>query len=213
MRNDRASYWRRREKNYWRNKHDAHDSYGKLTRQIRRSENEGRRHAVEARRLTGEIEARERAERRAALVMQMGKDRRRLLEQIAICRSNYRGDWHRRLDQIEPTASTAEASLPELRGEIERERRSLTEAPRRLRLQPVVPEPPPFPWPTPRPSPAFRPRFPGLDFVLARDQAEGDRDKERALRESTLGMIISCVDALASQARAPRRHPRSAGRV
>jgi hypothetical protein len=200
MRNDRDPYWRRRDENYWRNRQDAHDTYWKLTRQIRQSENEGRRHAAEVQRLTDEIDARERAERRAALVTQMGKDRRWLLERIAACPSSRGAEWHRRLHQIEPTASTAAAALVELRDEIGRERRSLAEAPWRSRIQPLVPEPPPFPWLTPGPSSAFRPMRPDLDFVLAREQ-EKDRDTVRALRESTLSMIVSSIDALASQAR------------
>ena len=128
MRKGRDPHWCRHDQSYRRGKQQAHASNWKLTRQVRPSEHQGRRHAVEVTRLSSDIEARKRTDRRAVLIAQMHKDRQWLLGQIAACPSSRRDDWLRKLDQIEPTASGAEAALGELRDDIERERRKLASA-------------------------------------------------------------------------------------
>ena len=104
MRNDRDPYWRRRDESYWRGRQKAHASYWKLTRQIRKSEHRGRRHAAEVDRLSSDIEARRRADRQAALIAQMHKERQWLQGQIAACSSGRRDRWLRQLELFEPTA-------------------------------------------------------------------------------------------------------------
>ena len=58
MRNDRDPYWRRRDESYWRGRQEAHASYWKLTRQIRKSEHRGRRHVAEVDRLSSDDDER-----------------------------------------------------------------------------------------------------------------------------------------------------------
>ena len=105
----------RHDQTYRRGKQQTHAFKWKLTRQVRPSEHQGRRHAVEVTRLSSDIDGRKRTDRRAVLIAHMHKDRQWLLGQIAACSSSRRDDWLRKLDQIEPTASGAEAALGDLR--------------------------------------------------------------------------------------------------
>ena len=201
MRNDRDPYWRRRDESYWRGRQEAHASYWKLTRQIRKSEHQGRRHAAEVDRLSSDIEARRRADRQAALIAQMHKERQWLQGQIAACSSSRRDRWLRQLELLEPTASGAEAALAELRDDIERERRKLAAASLRTWSQASVPEPAELAWPTLGTVRAQMSLLGLEDLASAEQQTPTDPEAQRALCESALATIVSRVNALASPVR------------
>ncbi len=201
MRNDRDPYWRRRDESYWRGRQEAHASYWKLTRQIRKSEHQGRRHAAEVDRLSSDIEARRRADRQAALIAQMHKERQWLQGQIAALSSSRRDRWLRQLELFEPTASGAEAALAELRDDIERERCKLAAASLRTWSHASVPEPAELAWPTLGTVRAQMSLLGLEDLVSAEQQTSTDPEAQRALCESALGAIVSRVNALASPVR------------
>jgi hypothetical protein len=201
MRKGRDLHWCRHDEIYRRGKQLAHLSCWTLAQQNHAGEHQGRRPAVEIGHLSRDGVAQRRANRCAALIARMYKDRQWLLGQIASCSSSRRDAWHRKLDQVEPTAAGAEAALDELRDDIERERLKLASAPLRGWSQPSCAEPPELSWPT-LGTLRLQLSLLGLDGVASgQKEADADLETHRAQCESTLALIVSRMHALASPVR------------
>jgi hypothetical protein len=133
--------------------------------------------------LAAENRHREGAEGRAALVDRMHRERAFALERIAGCSSAHRHRWSERLAGIDLTRPGADAELTDLRDEVERE----------LTLWHGFDLPsPPGPW-----ERGTEPAAPSaLELQWAHEEQE--RERNRRLIETELGLIVSSLGLLIS---------------
>ena len=188
-------HWRRRDEYYWRSKDEACRVYGERTRKIRETDNAARRHRLEAERIDSEISGSEYAAKLTQHLEKMQRLKSDILNQASTCDAA-RKNWSERLDNVNLTGPGATDQLQELLHEVESNRNLWSK----------------LTWAgascvTGLTSPLLRPlsskALSSLDPVELRFQMqEEQREVQRSLNESALGLIASSLSLLITEVRA-----------